>query len=241
MGSIHPISSLIREANAIFMQMGFTFAEGPLVEDEVHNFDMLNVPKDHPARDMQDTFFMKGEPGAVLRTHTSPVQVRYMEAQIKKGVKPPYRVIVPGKVFRNEATDMTHEAEFFQIEGLAVGEDVSLAQLKGTLEHFFKALFKDASVEIRFRPSFFPFTEPSVEVDMRLVGEGAPEKLRGRWIEMMGAGMVHPSVLQNAGVDPKQYQGFAFGMGLDRLALLRSGIDDVRHMQSADLRFINQF
>jgi len=240
-GHLHPISSLIREANAIFMQMGFTFAEGPLVEDEVHNFDMLNVPKDHPARDMQDTFFMKGEPGAVLRTHTSPVQVRYMEAQIKKGVKPPYRVIVPGKVFRNEATDMTHEAEFFQIEGLAVGEDVSLAQLKGTLEHFFKALFKDASVEIRFRPSFFPFTEPSVEVDMRLVGEGAPEKLRGRWIEMMGAGMVHPSVLQNAGVDPKQYQGFAFGMGLDRLALLRWGIDDVRHMHSADLRFINQF
>ena len=240
-GHLHPISSLIREANTIFLQMGFTFAEGPLVEDEVHNFDMLNVPKDHPARDMQDTFFMKGEPGAVLRTHTSPVQVRYMEAQIKKGVKPPYRVIVPGKVFRNEATDMTHEAEFFQIEGLAVGEDVSLAQLKGTLEHFFKALFKDASVEIRFRPSFFPFTEPSVEVDMRLVGEGAPEKLRGRWIEMMGAGMVHPSVLQNAGVDPKQYQGFAFGMGLDRLALLRSGIDDVRHMHSADLRFINQF
>ena len=240
-GHLHPISSLICEASAIFMQMGFTFAEGPLVEDEVHNFDMLNVPKDHPARDMQDTFFMKGEPGAVLRTHTSPVQVRYMEAQIKKGVKPPYRVIVPGKVFRNEATDMTHEAEFFQIEGLAVGEDVSLAQLKGTLEHFFKALFKDASVEIRFRPSFFPFTEPSVEVDMRLVGEGAPEKLRGRWIEMMGAGMVHPSVLQNAGVDPKQYQGFAFGMGLDRLALLRSGIDDVRHMHSADLRFINQF
>jgi len=240
-GHLHPISSLIREANTIFLQMGFTFAEGPLVEDEVHNFDMLNVPKDHPARDMQDTFFMKGEPGAVLRTHTSPVQVRYMEAQIKKGVKPPYRVIVPGKVFRNEATDMTHEAEFFQIEGLAVGEDVSLAQLKGTLEHFFKALFKDASVEIRFRPSFFPFTEPSVEVDMRLVGDGAPEKLRGRWIEMMGAGMVHPSVLQNAGVDPKQYQGFAFGMGLDRLALLRWGIDDVRHMHSADLRFINQF
>ena len=240
-GHLHPISSLIREANTIFLQMGFTFAEGPLVEDEVHNFDMLNVPKDHPARDMQDTFFMKGEPGAVLRTHPSPVQVRYMEAQIKKGVKPPYRVIVPGKVFRNEATDMTHEAEFFQIEGLAVGEDVSLAQLKGTLEHFFKALFKDASVEIRFRPSFFPFTEPSVEVDMRLVGDGAPEKLRGRWIEMMGAGMVHPSVLQNAGVDPKQYQGFAFGMGLDRLALLRWGIDDVRHMHSADLRFINQF
>src|SRR3989344_5811633 len=152
-GHIHPISSLIREANQIFYAMGFTFAGGPLLESEWYNFDALNVPKDHPARDMQDTFFIKDEPGYVLRTHPSPVQVRYMEAQIKKGVEPPYRVIVPGKVFRNEATDMTHEAEFFQIEGLAVGEDVSLAQLKGTLEHFFKALFKDASVEIRFRPS----------------------------------------------------------------------------------------
>src|SRR3989344_574998 len=240
-GSIHPISSLIREANQVFLQMGFTFAEGPLLEDEWHNFDALNVPKDHPARDMQDTFFIKDEVGVVLRTHTSPVQIRYMEEQIKKGNMPPFRVIVPGKVFRNEATDMTHEAEFFQIEGLAVGEDVSLANLKGTLELFFKNLFNDAQVEVRFRPSFFPFTEPSVEVDMRVVGEHAPEKLRGKWIEMMGAGMVHPSVLQNAGVDPKKYQGFAFGMGLDRLALLRWAIDDVRHMHSADLRFINQF
>ena len=240
-GSIHPISSLIREANQVFLQMGFTFAEGPLLEDEWHNFDALNVPKDHPARDMQYTFFIKDEVGMVLRTHTSPVQIRYMEEQIKKGNMPPFRVIVPGKVFRNEATDMTHEAEFFQIEGLAVGEDVSLANLKGTLELFFKNLFNDAQVEVRFRPSFFPFTEPSVEVDMRVVGEHAPEKLRGKWIEMMGAGMVHPSVLQNAGVDPKKYQGFAFGMGLDRLALLRWAIDDVRHMHSADLRFINQF
>ncbi len=240
-GHIHPISSLIREANKIFSDMGFTFAEGPLLEDEWHNFDALNVPKDHPARDMQDTFFIKDEPGKVLRTHTSPVQVRYMEEQIKKAVPPPYRVIVPGKVFRNEATDMTHEAEFFQIEGLAVGPDVTLANLKGTLARFFKELFKGADVEIRFRPSFFPFTEPSVEVDMRVVGDDVPEKLRGRWIEMMGAGMVHPSVLKNAGVDPSKYQGFAFGMGLDRLAIIRWGIDDVRLMHSADLRFINQF
>jgi phenylalanyl-tRNA synthetase alpha chain len=240
-GHIHPISSLIREANSIFYEMGFTFAEGPLLEDEWHNFDALNVPKDHPARDMQDTFFIKDEPGMVLRTHTSPVQIRYMEEAMRVGNTPPYRVIVPGKVFRNEATDMTHEAEFFQIEGLAVGEDVTLAHLKGTLEQFFKKLFKSANVEIRFRPSFFPFTEPSVEVDMRLVGESAPEKLRGKWIEMMGAGMVHPSVLKNAGVDPEKYQGFAFGMGLDRLALLRWSIDDVRYMHSADLRFINQF
>ena len=240
-GHLHPISSLIREANQIFARMGFTFAEGPLVENEWYNFDSLNVPKDHPARDMQDTFFIKDEPGMVLRTHTSPVQVRYMEAQKKMGVEPPYRVIVPGKVFRNEATDMTHEAEFFQIEGLAVGEDVTLASLKGTLDRFFRELFKGANVETRFRPSYFPFVEPGVEVDMRLVGPNAPEKLRDRWIEMMGAGMVHPSVLKNAGVDPEKYQGFAFGMGLDRLALLRWGIDDVRLMHSADLRFVNQF
>jgi phenylalanyl-tRNA synthetase alpha chain len=239
-GHLHPISSLIREANSIFSSMGFTFASGPLLESERYNFDMLNVPKDHPARDMQDTFFIKDELGMVLRTHTSNVQGRYMEEQVKKGVQPPYRIIVPGKVFRNEATDMTHEAEFFQIEGLVVGEDVTLAHLKGTLAHFFKELFK-GQVEIRFRPSFFPFTEPSVEVDMRITAPDAPEKLRNKWIEMMGAGMVHPNVLTNAGLDPDKYQGFAFGMGLDRLALLRWGIDDVRHMHSADLRFINQF
>lgn len=265
-GHIHPISSLIREAHSIFNDMGFTLAEGPLIEDEWHNFDALNVPKDHPARDMQDTFFItenstqlarsrarssdagglsnqsiiKDMPAHVLRTHTSPVQIRYMREQMEKNVAPPYRVIVPGKVFRNEATDMTHEAEFFQIEGFVVGEDVTLAHLKGTLAKFFKKLFKSASVEIRFRPSFFPFTEPSVEVDMRLVGEDVPEKLRDKWIEMMGAGMIHPNVLRNAGVDTR-YQGFAFGMGLDRLAMLRWSIDDVRLMHSADLRFINQF
>ncbi len=240
-GHIHPISSLIREAHQIFGRMGFTLVEGPLLEDEWHNFDALNVPKDHPARDMQDTFFIKDEPGYVLRTHTSPVQLRYMEAQVKAGKLPPYRVIVPGKVFRNEATDMTHEAEFFQIEGLAVGADVTLANLKGTLSRFFKELFGGSNVEIRFRPSFFPFTEPSVEVDMRVVGESAPEKLRDKWIEMMGAGMVHPNVLKNAGVDPSKNIGFAFGMGLDRLAMLRWGIDDIRLMHSADLRFVNQF
>ncbi len=240
-GHLHPISSLVREANTIFLKMGFTFAEGPLLESEWYNFDSLNVPKDHPARDMQDTFYIKDTPGYVLRTHTSPVQVRYMEAQSKKGIVPPYRVIVPGKVFRNEATDMTHEAEFFQIEGLAVGEDITLANLKGTIEQFFKELFTGANVEVRFRPSFFPFVEPGVEVDMRLVGAGVPEKLRDKWIEIMGAGMVHPKVLKNAGVDPEKYRGFAFGMGLDRLALLRWGIDDIRLMHSADLRFINQF
>ena len=240
-GHIHPISSLIREANRIFSDMGFTLAEGPLLESEKYNFDALNFPNDHPARDMQDTFLIKGEPGMVLRTHTSPVQVRYMEAQLKKGELPPYRVIVPGKVFRNEATDMTHEAEFFQIEGFAVGEDITLAHLKGSLAHFFEEIFKGSQVEIRFRPSFFPFTEPSVEVDMRVAGDTVPEKLRGKWIEMMGAGMIHPNVIKNAGLDPTLCRGFAFGMGLDRLAMLRWGIDDIRLMHSADLRFVNQF
>lgn len=240
-GHLHPISSLVREANKIFFDMGFTQASGPLLESEWYNFDALNVPKDHPARDMQDTFFIKDLPDHVLRTHTSNVQIRYMESKIKEGALPPYRMVTMGKVFRNEATDMTHEAEFYQMEGLVVGPDITLAHLKGTLEHFFEKLFKGASVEVRFRPSFFPFVEPGVEVDMRLVGSGVPEKLRDKWIEMMGAGMVHPKVLQAAGVDPQKYQGFAFGMGLDRLALLRWGIDDVRYMHSADLRFINQF
>lgn len=239
-GHIHPISSLIREANRIFLQMGFTFAEGPLLEDEVHNFDFLNVPKDHPARDMQDTFFIKDAPGMVLRTHTSNVQIRYMEEQIQKGIQPPYRMVAMGKVFRNEATDMTHEAEFFQMEGMVIGENITMAHLRGTLTEFFSQLM-GGQAEVRFRPSFFPFVEPGLEVDMRVMGESVPEKLRGRWIEIMGAGMVHPNVLKNAGVDPKKYQGFAFGGGLDRLAILRWGIDDIRLMHSADLRFINQF
>jgi phenylalanyl-tRNA synthetase alpha chain len=240
-GHIHPISSLIREAKRIFEGMGFSIASGPLLEDEWHNFDALNVPADHPARDMQDTFFIKGEEGKVLRTHTSNVQIRYMEEQMKRGILPPYRVIAPGKVFRNEATDMTHEAEFFQLEGLVVGEDVSLAHLKGTIDRFYTELFSGADVDVRFRPSFFPFVEPGVEVDARISGAHVPEKLNGRWIEMMGAGMVHPKVLRNAGVDSVRYRGFAFGMGLDRLAMLRWGIDDVRLMHSADLRFVSQF
>ena len=163
-----------------------------------------------------------------------------MEEMLKKGIEPPYRIIVPGKVFRNEATDMTHEAEFYQIEGLVVEEVASMATLKGTLTTFFSELFA-GSAEIRFRPSFFPFTEPSVEVDMRVAGEHVPEKIRGQWVEMMGAGMVHPNVLSNAGVDPDKYQGFAFGGGLDRIAILRWGIDDIRQMHSADLRFVSQF
>lgn len=240
-GHRHPISQLIAQAQDIFATLGFALAEGPLLEDEWHNFDALNVPKNHPARDMQDTFFIKDEKEMVLRTHTSSVQIRYMESQMKKGEQPPYRIIVPGKVFRNEATDMTHEAEFSQIEGLVIDTDTSLAQLKGVLATFLGEIFGGAKTEIRFRPSFFPFTEPSVEVDMRLVGDAAPEKLRDKWIEMGGAGMVHPNVLTNAGVDATKYRGFAFGFGLDRIAMLKWGIDDVRLMHSADLRFVNQF
>ncbi len=239
-GHLHPISSLIREANQIFFKMGFTFIEGPLLESEWHNFDALNVPKDHPARDMQDTFFIKDAPGFVLRTHTTSVHARYIAEQLKKGIKPPYRAIAPGKVFRNEATDMTHEAEFFQIDGFVVSEDANLAQLRGTLATFFSELMK-GNAEIRFRPSFFPFTEPSVEIDMRATGESVPEKLQGRWIEVMGAGMLHPNVLKNWGLDSEKYRGWAFGGGLDRPTMLRHGIDDVRLMHLADLRFINQF
>jgi phenylalanyl-tRNA synthetase alpha chain len=240
-GHIHPISSLIREANQIFGEMGFTFVDGPQLESEWYNFDAINVPADHPARDVQDTFYVKDELGMILRTHLSGIQVRYMESQSKKDIEPPYRIVYAGKVFRNEATDMTHEAEFFQIEWLVVGENVTLAQQKGMLEYFFNRLFKDVSVEVRFRPSYFPFTEPSVEVDVRLVGSGAPEKLRDKWIELLGAGMVNPQVLKNGGVDPDKYRGFAGSIGLDRLAMLRWAIDDVRLMHSADLRFINQF
>lgn len=239
-GHLHPITRLMAEATLIFEKMGFSVVDGPLVESEWYNFDALNVPADHPARDMQDTFFMKDEPGYVLRTHTSGLQIRYMSEQVKKGIMPPYRIIAPGKVFRNEATDITHEAEFFQIEGLAVGEDINLGHLKWTLSKFCSEVFQ-GSAEIRFRPSFFPFTEPSIEVDVRAVGEHVPEKLRDRWIELGGAGMIHPQVLKNCGIDPEKYRGWAFGPGLDRIAMLKWSIDDIRLMHSADVRFVNQF
>jgi phenylalanyl-tRNA synthetase alpha chain len=231
--SIHPITSAIREIVSIFNDMEFSVADGPEIEESWYNFDALNVPKDHPSRDMQDTFWLPD--GRVMRTHTSPVQIRWMEEH-----EPPIRIIVPGKVYRNEATDMTHEAQFYQVEGLAVGPDVTLAHLKGVLQEFFSKFF-GGSVEIRFRPSFFPFTEPSVEVDMRVTGDSAPTKLRDKWIEIMGAGMVHPNVLSNAGIDPKRNQGFAFGGGIERLAMLKWGIDDVRLFHMGDLRFVSQF
>ncbi len=233
-GHRHPLSTIIAEVNAIFGEIGFTFAEGPERELVAYNFDALNVPKDHPSRDMQDTFYLAGSPDVVMRTHTSPVQVRHMLTHT-----PPIRMICPGKVFRNEATDATHEAQFFQLEGLMVDTDVSLGHMKGVLEYFFTRFF-GGEVQVRFRPSFFPFVEPGVEVDM-MIAHNPDNKLSGRWIEIMGAGMVHPNVLRGAGIDPTKYQGFAFGMGMDRLAVLKYGIDDIRLMYNGDLRFVNQF
>lgn len=239
-GHKHPIATLITEINSIFAEIGFVFAEGPEMEQIRYNFDLLNVPKDHPSRDMQDTFYVAGKEDMVMRTQTSPVQVRYMERHVREGKEMPIRVIVPGKVFRNEATDATHEAQFYQLEGLMVGKDISVAHLKGTLEYFFNRLF-GGSVEVRLRPSFFPFVEPGLEVDMRLTGENAPAKLKNKWVEILGAGMVHPNVLANAGIDPEVYQGFAFGMGIDRLAVMKFGVDDVRLFYTGDLRVVTQF
>ena len=231
-GHFHPISRAIFEIQKIFAEIGFEVAQGPELETEFYNFDALNIPKDHPARDMQDTFWLKPHAnGKLLRTHTSPVQIRYMEEQLKKGIKPPYKIIVPGKVFRNEATDATHEAQFFQVEGLFVDKNVSLAQLKGTLEFFFKKFF-GPDIEIQFRPSFFAFTEPSAEVWM---------KLKGKWMEMAGSGLVHPNVLESVGLDPKEYSGFAFGCSIDRPVMVKYGVPDIRMFYGGDLRLVNQF
>lgn len=231
-GRLHPLSADIREIADIFGRMGFDVTAGPELEDEWHNFTALNVPADHPARDMQDTFWTKESTPRVPRTQTSSVQIRYMEEKMAQGIEPPYRIIVPGKVYRNEATDATHEAQFYQNEGLVVGEGVSLAHLKGTLERFFKEYLSE-SAQVRFRPSFFPFTEPSVEVD---VWFEAPGK-EGRWLEVMGAGMVHPQVLRNVGIDSEKYQGFAFGGGIERLVMVKHGVPDVRLFHAGDLRF----
>lgn len=235
-GHRHPISHMITEINSIFAEIGFVFAEGPEAETEYYNFDRLNVPKDHPSRDMQDTFWFRSEDVSlptVLRTHTSPVQARYMESHT-----PPVRVIVPGKVFRNEATDATHEAQFYQLEGLYVDSGVHLGHLKGTIEYFFRKFFK-GDVEVRFRPSYFPFVEPGVEVDIRL--NSGSSRLVGTWIEVMGGGMVHPRVLRESRIDSEIYSGFAFGMGIDRLGVIKYGLDDIRTLYSGDLRFVNQF
>lgn len=229
-GRLHPMTQVIREIQTIFQEIGFEIALGPELETEFYNFDALNIPAGHPARGMQDTFWIAPQKGSterlVLRTHTSPVQIRYMQTH-----KPPFKIAVPGKVYRNEATDATHEAQFHQVEGLYIGKNVSMAELKGVMEHFFKKLFGD-DVQMRFRPSYFPFVEPGVEADIFF---------KGRWLEVMGAGPVHQNVLRTVGLDPDEWSGFAFGGGIDRLLMVKYGIDDVRALYSGDLRFVNQF
>ena len=223
------------EVEDTFTRMGFDIYESMEMTTEYLNFDAVNVPKTHPARDMQDTFWIKTKPGEakkVLRTHTSSVQVRFMESIVKSVAGPrAFKIVVPGKVYRNEATDATHEAQFHQFEGLYVNKTVSMAELKGTLEKFFVD-FLGPETKIRFRSSYFGFVEPGVEVDVWY---------KNRWLEVCGAGLVHPHVLKAAGLDPKAWKGFAFGMGVDRLVLMRYGVDDVRHLYSGDLRLINQF
>jgi phenylalanyl-tRNA synthetase alpha chain len=239
-GRLHPITVAAREVAAIFGRMGFSFAYGPELEDDWHNFTALNVPEDHPARDMQDTFWT--EPDAegvrkVLRTHTTSVTARELEKMAKEG-RTEGRVIAIGKVFRNEATDATHEAQFYQVDGFAVAPagEITLAHLKGALERFYRE-YLGASSKVRFRPSFFGFTEPSVEVD---AWYEAPGK-EGKWLEMNGAGMLHPNVLRAAGLDPEKVAGFAFGGGMERLLMVKHGIPDARLFHAGDARFAHSF
>ena len=236
-GQLHPISIATREIADIFGRMGFGIATGPELEDEWHNFTALNVPEDHPARDMQDTFWIKDQPGKVLRTHATSVTMRCLEEMAKTGATE-MRRINPGKVFRNEATDMTHEAQFYQLDGFAVGPtgSVTLANLKGTLSRFYREYF-GPNAKVQFRPSFFGFTEPSIEIWMWLEIPGK----EGRWIETAGAGMLHPNVIKNAGLDPEKIQGFAFGGGLERLMMVKHGIPDARLFHSGDIRFVYGF
>lgn len=242
-GHIHPIPQTQEEVERIFQQMGFTVVDGPEIESEFYNFEGLNIPSHHPARDMQDTFFIdkaadKEEGKLVLRTHTSPNQVRAMR---KYGA--PLRIIVPGRVFRNEATDASHEHTFDQVEGLLIDTNISIANLKAVMQDFLSRLFK-REMKVRFRPGYFPFVEPGIELDMSCVfcsGTGCRVCKKTGWVEFMGCGMVHPNVLKAGGIDSSKYQGWAFGFGLTRLVMMKYGIDDIRHLQSGDLRFNQQF
>lgn len=237
-GSHHPLTAVIEEIEDLFIGMGYEIAEGPEVERDYYNFEALNLPKGHPARDMQDSFYITEE--ILLRTQTSPVQVRTME---KHGGKGPIKIICPGKVYRRDDDDATHSHQFTQIEGLVIDKNIRMSDLKGTLQAFAKKLFGEER-EIRLRPSFFPFTEPSVEMDISCMmcgGKGCRTCKGTGWIEILGAGMVHPNVLRMSGYDPKEYQGFAFGMGPERIAMLKYGIDDIRHFYTNDVRFLQQF
>lgn len=263
-GHLHPITKVIREIKSIFAEMGFEAVDGPEVETEHYNFDVLNIPKDHPARDMWDTFWLKGLEAKLdasetrkikrnlrldlrdtlashllLRTHTSSMQVRYMETH-----NPPLRVIFPGRVYRYEATDASHETQFYQLEGMMIDKDISIANFKSVVQHFFSRLF-GKKIKIRLRPSaYFPFVEPNFEVDISCLvcgGKGCSTCKKSGWVETAGAGMIHPAVFKNAGYNRKDWQGFAFGMGIDRIAMMKYKIPDVRLFHSGDLRFLKQF
>ena len=241
LGSRHPISATRNRIVSIFERIGFVVVEGPEIEDDWHNFTAMNTPEDHPARDMQDTYYLKGyTPGSgarLLRTHTSPVQIRSMEA-----TGAPTRIICPGRVYRADY-DQTHTPMFHQVEGLAIDKDISMANLKWALEEFVKSYFEVDNVDIRFRASHFPFTEPSAEVDIRCSWEGGTLKVGegDDWLEILGSGMVHPKVLQAGGIDPTEWQGFAFGMGIDRIAMLKYGIPDLRAFFDSDLRWLRHY
>ena len=234
-GGLHPVTRTLERVEQFFTHIGYSVAEGPEVEDDYHNFEALNIPGHHPARAMHDTFYFNAN--MLLRTHTSPVQVRTMESQ-----QPPIRIVCPGRVYRCDS-DITHSPMFHQVEGLLVDEGVSFADLKGTIEEFLRVFF-EKPLGVRFRPSFFPFTEPSAEVDMQCVmcsGKGCRVCKQTGWLEVMGCGMVHPNVLRMSGIDPEKYSGFAFGMGVERLAMLRYGVNDLRLFFDNDLRFLAQF
>ncbi|MDF2725035.1 MAG: subunit alpha of phenylalanyl-tRNA synthetase [Paenibacillus sp.] len=237
-GAVHPLNKVIQEIEDIFIGMGYSVAEGPEVEKDYYNFEALNLPRNHPARDMQDSFYITDE--LLMRTHTSPVQVRTME---KKQGEVPVKIICPGRVYRRDDDDATHSHVFTQIEGLVIDKHIRMSDLKGTLLQFVQEMFgKQAS--IRMRPSFFPFTEPSAEVDVSCMmcgGHGCRTCKHTGWLEILGSGMVHPRVLEMSGYDPAEYSGFAFGMGVERIAMLKYGIDDIRHFYTNDIRFLKQF
>ncbi len=235
-GSLHPVTQIQMEIEDLFVSLGFTVLEGPEVETERHNFDALNIPAHHPARDMQDTFWLDG--GLLLRTHTSPVQVRGMEH-----LGPPLRMIAPGRVFRNEEVDASHEHTFYQLEGMMIDRDVSVANLIYFMKTLLGAIFR-REVAVRLRPGYFPFVEPGFELDIQCLicgGPGCPVCKQSGWVELLPCGLIHPNVLRLSGIDPEQWNGFAFGLGLTRLAMMRYSIDDIRLLQSGDLRFLSQF
>ena len=236
-GSLHPLTRVTRELEDLFASMGYEVLDGPEVELGHYNFEALNIPADHPARDSQDTFFIDPEAHLVLRTHTSPVQVRAMER-----LEPPFRAIAPGKGFRQESTDASHDHTFYQMEGLVIGEDISVAHLIGAMKTLLRGIF-GRELEVRLRPGYFPFVEPGFELDARcpFCEEGCSVCKRTTWIELLPCGLVHPAVLRAGGLDPERWSGFAFGLGLSRLVMLRYGIDDVRHLMGGDLRFLEQF